>query len=36
MDPLERRFLDGLESDLRLERHVTAGLLAAMLVKNSI
>jgi tellurite resistance protein len=36
MEPAERRFLDRLASDLELERPATAGILTAMLVKNSV
>jgi tellurite resistance protein len=35
MEPAERRFLDRLARDLGLERQATAGMLDAMLVKNS-
>lgn len=35
MEPAERRFLDRLATDLGLERQATAGMLDAMLVKNS-
>jgi tellurite resistance protein len=35
MEPAERRFLDRLGSDLELPRQAIAGILDAMLVKNS-